>query len=195
MKKVFLLITLFGLFILSSCGGSEATSSKKTMCECVEEAMDTGEESPLGCEWLDEISEKETEKMFVEAMKDCPDIMSEVMEVMMSEEEEEEEAFDGGDFIDYTENYEGQIFEWELYVTESIYSPESIRDYKGKDVKFQKAEDSEPNFPSATNIIINIPEDLKLPKAVLHDDLIVKFKCGGSLTEGNVALAVSRPKK
>lgn len=54
---------------------------------------------------------------------------------------------------------------------------------------------TEPIFPAMADITINIPEDLKLPKAKGGDALILKFKCGGSLTEGNVALSVSRPKR
>ncbi len=203
MKKLFLFITVFGLSMLISCGGSDSNSSTKTFCECIEEG--DSEETPDGCEWLEEKSEEEVGKLFLDAMKDCPDLLAELAELEDYEEDFEEEmegdriaqggGFDGGDFIDYTENYEGQIFEWELGLTESIFSPKSLRDFQGKDVEFIKREYEEPEFPASANIMINIPENLKIPKAKFGDNLIVKFKCGGSLTEGNVALSVSRPKK
>ena len=52
------------LLFLSSCSSKE-TNAKKTWCECMEIAVSNPDldDAPSGCEWLDEISDEEGEKI------------------------------------------------------------------------------------------------------------------------------------
>jgi len=109
------------------------------------------------------------------------------------EEVIEAKEFDAADFIDNTENYKDEVFEWKFFIAHSIHSPKSLKDFKGQDVEFVRRTYSEPIFPEATRIHINIPATIKVPKVDFLDAVIVKFKCGGDLNAGNVALSVSRP--
>ena len=60
--------------LMVACG--EKKDEKKSICDCMKEAMKgVVEEAPAGCEWMDKLTEAEQEKEMMSAMKDCPDMM------------------------------------------------------------------------------------------------------------------------
>lgn len=48
-----------------------------SICDCLEKALNNPEldEPPIGCEWMEEISDAQGEKLMEQAMIDCPDVM------------------------------------------------------------------------------------------------------------------------
>ena len=63
----------------STDGGSTdgGSSSSKSTCDCMKlvAANPSAEEAPAGCEWMNDTSEEETNKLMEQAMKDCPETM------------------------------------------------------------------------------------------------------------------------
>jgi hypothetical protein len=101
--------------------------------------------------------------------------------------------FDASNFIDNTDQYKDEIFEWQLTVDHPIFHEKSLRDYLGNEIKFRAHQWSDPVFPSNTNMTIFVPENLEVPKVSYSDIVIIKFKCGGDLHKGNIAISVTRP--
>ena len=114
-------------------------------------------------------------------------------DIVVIKEEVEVKEFDGADFIDYTENYKDQVFEWKFTIVHDIFAPKSLRDFLGKEIKLTVGNQVGAKFPNTNYMYILIPEGLKVPKVDYSDDVMIKFKCGGDLNSGNIALSVSRP--
>ena len=93
MKKLFLSFAILfaASTVLVSCGddkkdtaSSDATaSSSKSTCDCLKEAFKNPEadKAPEGCEQMESMTEQD----FANAMKDCPEIMGDMMGAAMSE--------------------------------------------------------------------------------------------------------------
>ncbi len=123
------------------------------------------------------------------------------------EKKEEVKELDVYDFLDFTEKYKGQIFEWKMEIEESIHNDysqetvnnpyydfknETLQDYVGKTVMFDYiTKYGEPNV----TLSIFIPENLVVPKATYGNSLMVKFKCGGDLKNGNTAISITRDRR
>ena len=101
MKKLLLLPIAISM-MMSSCGDStenaseEATteetviSEDKSFCDCMEIAVNNPDidEAPVGCEWIDALSEADAEEALRNAVNDCPDNLPEGMvEIMESADE------------------------------------------------------------------------------------------------------------
>lgn len=83
--------------------------------------------------------------------------------------------------------------------------------FKGKELAFWMSLDGDPGellkdkvgslaafhaFPKSAHLKmhVSIPKTMEVPNAGYSDSLIVKFRCNeGSMTDGNVALSITRP--
>ncbi|MDG1841832.1 MAG: hypothetical protein P8I93_05755 [Crocinitomicaceae bacterium] len=63
----------------STDGGSTdgGSSASKSTCDCMKLAVanPSADKAPAGCEWMNDVSEEEGNKLMEQAMKDCPETM------------------------------------------------------------------------------------------------------------------------
>ena len=109
MKKL-IIIPLVAL-IMVACGEKDA--EKKSLCDCMKEAMKGGDEVPKGCEWIEKMSEEELGMKMMKEMKDCPEAM------MFGEDMiEYDEAMD--EYEDAMEEYDEAMEEVDQYYDEAM---------------------------------------------------------------------------
>lgn len=93
------------------------------------------------------------------------------------------------DLIDNTEKYKGKTITLILTLNSDI-SGNSLRDNVGFDVPFYTFGEKHERL----DIIISIPKNLDVPKAVFLDKLSVTFRCKeGNINQGNEAVLITRP--
>jgi hypothetical protein len=94
------------------------------------------------------------------------------------------------DFMQNTAVYRGKAMMLPVKVGEPIAQGQSLRDYLGRDVRFNihgpKGE--------RLDLVIKIPEGLSVPEVGTGDEVFVTFVCTrGNLREGNEARTIQTP--
>ena len=85
-KKTFKILFVFSILIgITSCASVKKKDEKLSLCDCLKIIIENPEfksttEPPKGCEWLENLDEEEANKVFTNAMSECPDIMQRLME-------------------------------------------------------------------------------------------------------------------
>ena len=87
------MIMSLATLLMVACGNKDEKQEKKSLCDCMKEAMKGVDEAPAGCEWLDEMSEEELGMKMLTEMKDCPEAMM-IMGGAMEEYDEAMEEYD-----------------------------------------------------------------------------------------------------
>tara|TARA_B100000508_G_scaffold140085_2_gene140074 strand:+ start:93014 stop:93268 length:255 start_codon:yes stop_codon:yes gene_type:complete len=84
MKKTTLFTVLTILFVSASC----SSTLKKSLCECFELAANgpQTERAPAGCEWIEELSQKEQEELGMKAMIECSGLFDDVKDSLAPKE-------------------------------------------------------------------------------------------------------------
>ena len=85
-KNTIKILFVFSILIgITSCASVKKKDEKLSLCNCLKMIIENPElkdkaEPPKGCEWLKDLDEEEGQKLFMNAMTECPDLMQSLME-------------------------------------------------------------------------------------------------------------------
>ena len=93
-KNTIKILFVFSILIgITSCASVKKKDEKLSLCNCLKIIIENPElkdnaEPPKGCEWLKDLDEEEGQKLFMNAMTECPDLMQSLMKQGALENEE-----------------------------------------------------------------------------------------------------------
>ena len=85
-KNISKILIVFSILIgITSCASLKKQDEKLSLCDCLKMIVENPElkgktDPPKGCEWLLDLDEEEGQKLFMNAMTECPGLVQSLME-------------------------------------------------------------------------------------------------------------------